>query len=184
MARITPRKSHLKEGTEILIRSAELSDAPKLLEAVRSVLDDGDGMVMDPDEFGQTEEQEKSWITTFNDHPRELLLVAEAQGQLVGTIGFHVGKRRRLAHSGEFGMSVQPGWRSRGVGNALLESLLEWARSVPEIEKVCLKVRADNARAIALYKKHGFGEIGRAKHATKMAEGVYIDEIAMERFVL
>jgi len=100
MARITPRKSHLKEGTEILVRSAEQSDAPKLLEALISGLHDGDGMVMDPDEFNQTEEQEENWIATFNENPRELLLVAEAHGQLVGSIGFHVGKRHRSARSG------------------------------------------------------------------------------------
>ena len=183
MARITPTEFQLKDGTQLLIRCAEQSDAVRLLEAVITVVRDGDGMIVEPDEFNQGEEQEQSWIRAFNDNPRELLLVAEAAGQIVGNIGFHIAKRRRLSHSGEFGMSVHPNWRNRGIGSALLDSLVEWALSVPEIEKICLKVRADNDRAITLYKKHGFVEVGRAKRAAKLDEGLYVDEIAMERFV-
>src|SRR4030095_16192960 len=105
MARIIPRKSQLRDGTEILIRCAEQSDARMLLDAVMTMLRDGDGMVMDPDEFSQSEEQEQSWGASFNDNPRDRLLVAEAEGRLVGGINFHVGKRRRFAHTGEFGLS-------------------------------------------------------------------------------
>jgi putative acetyltransferase len=80
-------------------------------------------------------------------------------------------------------MSVQPGWRSRGVGNALLGSLVAWATSVKEIEKIILRVRADNPRAIALYKKHGFVQCGLSKDVLKLDDGVYVDEVTMERFV-
>ena len=80
-------------------------------------------------------------------------------------------------------MSVQPDWRGRGVGNALLGSLIEWASAVKAVEKITLKVRADNPRAIALYKKHGFVQSGYAKDAMRLSNGVYVDDITMERFV-
>lgn len=80
-------------------------------------------------------------------------------------------------------MGVHPDWRSRGVGNVLLGSLIEWARSVPEIEKISLKVNADNHRAIALYQKHGFVQCGHSKNAIKLRDGVYVDDFTMERFV-
>jgi RimJ/RimL family protein N-acetyltransferase len=183
MAVIPARTIQLRDGTEVVLRCAQESDALALLEAVRAVFTDGEGMVLEPEEFDKTEDQEKVWIKAINDNPRELLLLAEVGGRIVGNIDFHIAKRRRLAHTGEFGMSVQPGWRNRGIGNALLESLVEWADSVKEIEKIVLKVRADNPRAVALYKKHGFVQSGYAKDAMRLSEGVYVDDITMERFV-
>lgn len=183
MALLPPKKTRLKDGTEVVLRCAEEGDARALLEATQTIFVDGEGMVVEPDEFIKTEDQEKEWIAALNSNPRELLLVAEVDNRIVGNIDFHIGKRRRVAHWGEFGMSVQPGWRSRGVGNALLARLIEWALSVKEVEKITLRVRADNPRAIALYKKHGFVQCGVARDAIKLSNGTYVDDIMMERFV-
>src|SRR5262245_8298378 len=109
--------------------------------------------------------------------------MAEAEGAIVGVIDFHIAARRRLSHWGSFGMSVRPGWRGCGLGNLLLERMIAWARSVPEIEKITLAVRADNRRAIALYKKHGFVQSGCARDNLKLSDGSYVDDITMELFV-
>ena len=183
MALIDPSSLILKDGRRIVVRCAQESDALAVLEGARTAFRDGGGMIVDPDEFTTDEEGEKKWIRSLNENPKELLLVAECDGVIIGNIDFHIARRRRLAHSGEFGMNVHPDWRNCGVGNALLEALLTWARSVPEIEKITLHVRADNPRAIALYRKHGFIQCGTAKEAIKMPGGTYVDNIAMETFV-
>jgi RimJ/RimL family protein N-acetyltransferase len=183
MARILPRNVHLKNGREVVIRCGEEKDVLALLDGVKNVLLDGEGMLLEADEFSKTEAEERGWIKSLNENPQELLLVAEAEDKIVGTLDFHIAKRRRLSHSGSLGMSVQPGWRNCGVGNALLESLLQWARSVPEIEKINLNVRADNDRGIALYKKHGFVQTGCAKDAVKLGQFNFVDELSMEVFV-
>ena len=182
MAFLPPKKIQLKDEM-VVIRCAQEGDALALLEVAKTVFLDGEGMVVEPDEFSKTEDQEKAWINALNDNPRELLLVAEVASRIVGNIDFHIAKRRRLAHSGVFGMSVLPGCRGRGIGNALLGSLIEWASTVKEIEKIGLQVRADNERGIALYRKHGFAQCGLSKDSLKLADGVYVDEITMERFV-
>jgi RimJ/RimL family protein N-acetyltransferase len=183
VAILAPKRIHLKDGTEVVLRSGQESDALALLGAAQTTFLDGEGMVVEPDEFNMTEDQEKAWISALNENPRELLLLAEVQGRIIGNIDFHIAKRRRLAHSGYFGISIHPDWRNRGIGNVLLESLLAWARAVPEIEKIKLKVRADNPRAIALYRKHGFVQCGCSKDEIKLRDGVYVDDIEMERFV-
>jgi RimJ/RimL family protein N-acetyltransferase len=183
MAVMAPKTIQLKDGIRALLRCAGDSDALALLENAKSGFVDGEGMVVEPDEFTKTEEQEKEWIRGLNENPRNLLLVVEVEGRIVGNIDFHIARRRRVAHWGEFGMSVVPGWRSRGVGDALLGGLVAWATSVPEIEKIVLRVRADNPRAMALYKKHGFVEYGRSKDSVRLSDGVYIDDVMMERFV-
>lgn len=50
--------------------------------------------------------------------------------------------------------------RGQGVGTVLLDTLLQWARSVG-VRDIFLDVRASNATAIALYQSRGFTEISR-----------------------
>ena len=183
MAMIDSKIVGLRDGRKVLIRCAQESEAPALLEAVRIVFLDGDGMITEADEFTKTEDDEKAWIKALNDDPKQLLLVADVDGLIVGNIDFHIKKARRVSHWGSFGMSVRPEWRSCGVGTALLDCLLVWARSVPEIEKVTLGVRADNHRAIALYNRHGFVQTGLEKNYLKMSDGSYVDHYTMETFV-
>lgn len=183
MAMIGPKEIWLKNGNKAVIRPAQESDALALLESARITFEDGEGMVVEPDEFSKTEAEERTWIKSLNENPCELLLVAEVSRRIVGNIDFHTNKRRRLSHSGHFGMSIHPEWRSQGIGDALLKSLIEWALSVPKIEKINLNVLANNKRAIALYKKHGFRECGVGKDAIKLPTGGYLDDIAMEKFV-
>ena len=140
-------------------------------------------MIREPDEGVQSEEELRAWIKTHLDGPRDLLLIADFQGMFVGSLDFTAAKGRRCAHWGGFGMGVRPGWRSCGIGNTLLTCLLEWAVAMPEIEKVTLAVRADNPRAIALYKKHGFVQSGYRRDYLKMQDGKYIDDLTMEIFV-
>ena len=49
--------------------------------------------------------------------------------------------------------------RGRGVGDALLSAVIEWATSA-RYETVSLGVRAANRHAIALYDRHGFFDAG------------------------
>ncbi len=74
-------------------------------------------------------------------------------------------------------------WRGRGVGTALLKSLLEWATAHPLIEKVWLEVFATNERAIRLYRKLGFVEEGVRPQDIKLGPGRYVDTLAMYKFV-
>jgi [ribosomal protein S18]-alanine N-acetyltransferase len=55
-------------------------------------------------------------------------------------------------------MAVVRAARGRGVGRALLDALLDHARSLqhPDGARVRLEVRTDNAPALALYTKRGF----------------------------
>jgi RimJ/RimL family protein N-acetyltransferase len=79
---------------------------------------------------------------------------------------------------GEFGMLVDRHWRGRGVGSALLQATVDWARD-QGLHKLCLEVFADNTTAIALYRKCGFVEEGhRGKHYRR-ANGELWDSIIM-----
>jgi RimJ/RimL family protein N-acetyltransferase len=140
--------------------------------------------VSEPDEFTMTEDDEKVWIRRLNDSSGDLALVAELNGKVVGLIDFHCNARRkRLRHTGSFGMTVQKEFRNDGIGALLITELLAWAKSHPYIEKVGLAVLSTNACAIHLYRKLGFIEEGRRKNEIRIAPDKYVDDILMYQLV-
>lgn len=54
---------------------------------------------------------------------------------------------------GELGISVAETWQGKGVGSALLKTVLEWA----DMQKIqSLRLTVENERAKTLYRKFGF----------------------------
>jgi ribosomal protein S18 acetylase RimI-like enzyme len=173
----------LKTGESVTIRSACPDDALDLLALGRAVIAESVYGAVTTDEFDFTEEQERAWIRRHLDDPARVLLVAEISRQVIGMLAVESGQLKRLAHRAVLHMSVKPEWRSRGVGIALLESAIEWARTHPVIEKLCLAVFATNSRAIGLYRKLGFIEEGRRPREIKFGPDQYVDDIQMYRYV-
>ncbi len=183
MGFVEPRAFSARDLSTILIRTGEEADAPALLDLLEANLLDGAGQVAEPGELAKSVEEEALWVRTLRENPRSLLLLATHNSCVVGLLDFHIGSRKRLSHLGSFGISILPEWRGKGIGRQLLECLLHWAQADPTIEKVSLAVRADNTAAIALYKKLGFLEEGRRSREIRLADGVYVDDLLMYRWV-
>lgn len=179
MAAITPTTIRLKDGTAVGLRTPAEDDAAAALAYARLNIEDGVGSISTPEEFTLTVDEERKFLTDHLAHPDDLVIIAEHDGAIVGFINFKASRRKRLAHHGSFGVSVHPDWRSRGIGRALLEALLGWARANPRITKVGLAVIADNDRAIALYRKLGFIEEGRRVNEIRYEDGHYADDLLM-----
>jgi putative acetyltransferase len=111
----------------------------------------------------------------------ELALVAVQGAQPVGLASLHEPRavwRRR--HAMGLGISVAPSAHGQGVGSALMRALLEHADRWANLMRVELTVFADNARAIALYRRFGFEEEGRMR-AYAWRDGAYADCLSMAR---
>jgi RimJ/RimL family protein N-acetyltransferase len=182
MGEITPRRFRLKTGETCVVRCAEERDAAVLLTNAREIFTTP-YVLITLEEFDMTEEKERAWIADHRAKPGWIALVPEIDGRVVGILDFQNGSRRRIEHRGTLGMSVLAEWRGRGVGDALMTTLLDWARESPLIDKVCLAVFVDNAPAIALYRKHGFVEEGRRIREIKLGAGAYSDDFIMYRLV-
>ena len=57
------------------------------------------------------------------------------------------------------GVWVEPAWRRRGVGRALLQEVFGWARA-RGLSRLCLSAPAHSPAAIALYSRVGFRDTG------------------------
>ena len=87
------------------------------------------------------------------------------------------------AHVVHLTLVVHAGSESRGVGRALMNHLLDWARKEPSVHKVELRVRSTNSRAINLYRSLDFAEEGRFVRRIRTPDGGYLDDIAMGLWV-
>jgi L-phenylalanine/L-methionine N-acetyltransferase len=83
-------------------------------------------------------------------------LVAVSDREVIGIATLVPHARARQAHSAGLGMSVHPDYWGRGVGTALMESLIDLADNWLNLRRVELEVNTDNPAGVRLYEKFGF----------------------------
>ncbi|RLQ92432.1 GNAT family N-acetyltransferase [Falsibacillus albus] len=167
-----------------MIRTGKIEDSDALLELQRSVVSEEKYLIALREEFNKTPAEQREWVQNIMENKNETFFVAEIDGEVVGWIVFTATQnRKRLAHTGTFGMMIGEKYRGRGIGKLLLSALMDWAEKNPVIEKVSLGVFSTNERAIALYKKMGFIEEGRKIKEFKFDDDVYVDDILMYKLV-
>ena len=171
-----PRRSKIPKRSRIDVRPAELSD----VEALTRLFAHRNAHAQTLQLPLQSTEVWRKRLATNDD--TQITLVATVAGELVGNLGLTRITRPRRAHVGEIGMAVRDDWQGKGVGSALLEAALDLADNWLGIRRLELHVHADNARAIALYRKFGFEHEGTHR-AYALRDGVYVDSLSMARLI-
>ena len=167
--------------SSITVREASPKDAAALLAHLKELTaEPGINIPLGPDEVTTTLEQEKSLLAEIANSPNAIMLVAEADGAIVGELSLKtISPRRAVKHVATLGMSVKQTWRHKGVGSALLADAIAWAPSAG-IKRIELYVYARNTPAIALYEKFGFATEGRRKAFIREGDQ-YLDDFVMGR---
>ena len=179
-----PRVIELANGRQVAVRAAVPDDAQAMLDYMRGSIDEVTQFIMTtPEEFTYTLTQERAMIAGVDPAAGELWLMAFDGERVVGSLNCHTLKRKRRAHVGQLGMTLEADYRGQGLGTAMLGALVDWAERHPVLEMLLLSVYADNARAISLYRRCGFVEAGRVPQETKFGPDDYRDEVTMWRDV-
>lgn len=165
----------------LTIRQAQLVDAPILARAERAITATPGFLVSLPAECTDERFAQKIAALAIADNGR--YLVAEVDGQIVGHAMLDPLPLSAVRHVVHLSLAVHPGWQRRGIGRALLEALIAWARVAPAVEKIELNVRSSNEAAQKLYVALGFSEVGRWTRRVKIAPGQYLDDVGMQLFV-
>jgi RimJ/RimL family protein N-acetyltransferase len=168
----------LKSGRALEIRKAEESDAHALVQYMEDISAETDCLSFGSGEFGITPEEEIEFIKSFQSGAGKVFLLGLVEGRIVASLSFNNGKRKRLEHYGEFGMSVRREFWGDGIGAILVDSLIDWAKENRIVTKINLMVRHDNVRAINLYLKKGFSFEGKIPRGIRI-KGEYHDVYTM-----
>jgi RimJ/RimL family protein N-acetyltransferase len=168
----------MKNNLRLTLRRAEPRDAEKVLAYLNQVAGESENITFGPGEFELSVEEERAFLRQTTESPTSLYVIAEIAGEIAGTLSFNAGKRPRLQHAGEFGMTVLRRYWNLGIGSRMLAYFLDWARQTGTIRKINLRVRVDNLPAIHLYEKYGFVQEGRLTREFYL-HGQFVDAYIM-----
>ena len=151
----------LRDGRECVLRNGTENDGKVVFDLFNLTHEQTDFLLSYPDENSYNADEEAKFLKEKTESDNAVEIMAEIDGKLVGFAGIDaVGKKFKLKHRAEFGISVDKDYWRLGIGRALTEACLECARRAG-YSQVELDVVADNEGAISLYKKYGFIEYGR-----------------------
>lgn len=165
----------------VTLRSPEAGDADRVL-AHRLAIAKQSGANMDsgPDVLAKiTSAEQAKMLSEIGDHPRSVFAMAVLGDQVIGMAGVIQRAGAWSAHVGDLGIGVLEAYRSKGLGRALMTSVLEISER-SGIWNVILSVRTFNAPAIDLYESAGFHRIGHLKSVAQLPDRM-ADEYIYQR---
>jgi len=128
----------------------------------------------------RTPSERRQWLAARG--PRHPVIVAEANARVVGWGSLQAfNPRDAYRHVADFSVYVERTWRGRGVGRALLERLIELARTLG-YHKLVLSAFPFNQAGMALYERMGFTRVGIYREQG-MLDGKWVDTIIMEKLL-
>ena len=169
----------LKNGKEALIRNADAPDGAAVYENFNQTHAETDYLLSYPDENSYDPEQEARFLEEKTQSGNEIELVALVDGKVAGTAGIEaVGKKYKLMHRAEFGISILRDYWGLGLGRALARACISCAKEAG-YEQLELNVVAENERAVSLYRSLGFEEYGRNPRGFKSRTSGYQELLYM-----
>ncbi|RLQ89894.1 GNAT family N-acetyltransferase [Planomicrobium sp. Y74] len=173
-------KEFIVNELQCCIRSAAIADAKSLSEVRLQVDGETENLDREPGEAYIDEAGFKRIIEEDAASSRNLFLVAEADGRIVGFSRCEGNSLKRTAHQVEFGVGVLKAYWGYGIGKNLLKESIDWAEA-NHVRKMTLKVLETNKKAILLYEKCGFEVEGILKEDKLLKDGKYYNTVLMGR---
>ena len=158
------------------IRTAEPGDAQALVELGTEVGREPEGWLITADGW-RSAADERRYLRALRRYPHAAVFVAEDAGAIVGRLSLARDQHPASYHVADLGLMVAASHRRRGVGRALLDAAVAWARE-SGIRKLELHVFPHNEPAIQLYEGYGFEREGYRREHYRRA-GEYVDAIVM-----
>ena len=143
------------------MRPASPRDAASLVALAQAVASEPEGWLVSEGSWRSVAE-ERRYLKALRRYPDAAVFVAETEeGMVVGRLVSR-DPHPASAHVADLGVMVASGYRGRGIGRALLEQAVEWARR-SGVSKLELHVFPHNRPALALYESFGFRREGYRK---------------------
>lgn len=164
-----------------IIRSATEIDAKSLSDLRVQIDGETENMDREKGEAYIDELGFKQLIKEDTDKARNLFLVCETNGRIVGFSRCEGNFLKRMTHKVEFGVCVLKDFWGYAIGTNLLKETISWA-DANQIKKITLNVLETNEKAKMLYEKYGFEVEGVLKRDKLLSDGNYYNTLIMGRF--
>jgi RimJ/RimL family protein N-acetyltransferase len=159
-----------------VIRPAEPRDAAALVALAEEVGAEPGGWLIS-DGSWRTAADERRYLRALRRYRDAAVFVAETNDRIVARLSLGRDPHPASRHVADLGLMVEAAFRRQGIGRALLEQSVGWARDVG-VRKLELHVFPHNEAAIALYEAFGFRREGYRKgHYRRGRE--FLDAILM-----
>jgi RimJ/RimL family protein N-acetyltransferase len=172
--------------SDLIIRPLEIEDFTQFLDIQSAAL------LHAPEVFGSDYDwfaglsilsKEQRYEKYMNFPYQYLLGAVDPAGVIVGMIGYSSQNSTKTRHKGGlWGLFVRDEYRGQGIASILVNSLVETARDVLDVEQLQLSVSTQNQASYGLYLRLGFTVYGTEIHAMKIDES-YVDEYLMVKFL-
>ena len=136
------------------VRRARPGDAAALVELAEAVASEPEGWLVTEGAWRSVGE-ERRYLRTIGHYPHAAVFVAEEDGRVIARLSLARDPHPASSHVADVGLMVAVSHRRRGIGRALLEAAVEWARGAG-VRKLELHVFPYNEPALALYEAFGF----------------------------
>jgi RimJ/RimL family protein N-acetyltransferase len=160
------------------IRPAEPADAEQLTRLAAAVSAEPEGWLISVAGEWRSAGDERRYLKALRRYPHAAVFVAEDDaGTVVGRLSVGRDPHPASTHVADVGLMVAVGARRQGVGRALLQAAVDWARAAG-VRKLELHVFPWNEAAIKLYESFGFEREGYRKGQYRRGDE-YVDAILM-----
>ena len=158
------------------IRPATDDDWSSIWPFYQVIVQAGETYAIDPSII--EEEARREWMQTQSG---VTFVAADADGRVVGSANAYPNRPAAGAHVASASFMVDPARSGGGVGRALGEHVLEWAREQGFRSMQFNAVVETNTRAVALWKSLGFDVLATVPEAFRHPTKGYVGLLVMYR---
>jgi L-amino acid N-acyltransferase YncA len=160
------------------IRDARPEDWEAIWPFFHEIVTAGETYTYDP---AMTEpDARRLWML---ESPARTVVATDRKGTIFGTANMYANRQGRGSHVASASFMVDPRHAGRGVGRALGEDMIEWARGAGFRAIQFNAVVETNRGAVALWRGLGFEVVGTVPEAFDHPAHGYVALLIMHRFV-
>ena len=162
-----------------IIREAVPDDAEKMIIYLNQVGGESDNLLHGDNEFTVPVEGVKRKLAMSKDSENSIVLIALDNEQIIARAELDGYYPARIRHRAKFSISVRKDYWNQGIGSEMIKRIFEQAEMM-KLKVIELEVISDNVRAINLYHKMGFTDIGIYKDFF-CVNGIFKDAVVMQK---
>jgi RimJ/RimL family protein N-acetyltransferase len=163
----------LKNNQKLIIRHAKIKDAAQIIQYGNEIGGESNNLGYGKGEYPFSLEHLKNNLAASKNNKNFLLTVGLIDEILVsaGSMAGHSGNRNQ--HIADLGISVRKQYWRLGIGAAMINFMIDWAKTNKFFKRINIEVKADNENGIKLYEKCGFIYEGLIHRGIKIGDQFY-----------